>query len=224
LLGAACVCFLSPLSSAENPKASSAPPSGAKVLFDGSNLDAWVSRDGKPVTWKVMDGYMEVGKGDIMTKDKFGPKFQLHVEFWLPLMEKAKGQGRANSGIYLQGRYEIQVLDSYRNDTYENGSLGALYGLIAPNKEARDKAIKPPENWQTYDITFQAPTADEQNKVVKKGQLEVSLNGVPVIEKGTFDKLTGGAMDNKFNEPGPLRLQDHGCKVRYRNIWIKPLD
>src|SRR5262249_19489193 len=114
------------------------PPEGAVVLFNGKDLSDWVTRDGKPAAWKVRNGYMEIvsGKGDIMTKEKFGPDFQLHVEFWLPLMAKAKGQARANSGVYLQGRYEIQVLDSYKNDTYANGSVGALYGIIAPDKEA----------------------------------------------------------------------------------------
>src|SRR5262249_19699422 len=108
------------------------PPVGAVVLFDGKDPSGWVTRSAKPAGWKVREGYMEIvsGTGDIMTKEKFGPDFKLHVEFWLPLMPKAKGQARANSGVYLQGRYEVQVLDSYRNDTYANGSVGALYGNI----------------------------------------------------------------------------------------------
>ncbi len=164
------------------------------------------------------------GKGDIKTKQKFGPDFQLHVEFWLPLMAKAKGQGRANSGVYLQGRYEIQVLDSYMNDTYANGSVGALYGIIAPDKEAQQKAVKPPEQWNTYDITFKAPRVDDKGKVVEKGHVTVVLNGVTIINDGRFDKVTGGAMDDKIGEPGPIRLQDHGNTVRYRNIWLKPIE
>jgi hypothetical protein len=198
-------------------------PKGAKVLFDGKDLSGWVKQDGSPAAWKVEDGYMEVKGGDIMTKEKFGPDFRLHVEFWLPLMEKAKGQGRANSGVYLQGRYEIQVLDSYNNDTYANGSVGALYGIIAPDKEAQQKAVKPPEQWNTYDITFHSPRVDEQGKVKEKGRLTVILNGVTLIDDGKFDRTTGGAVDNKLGEPGPLLLQNHGCKVRYRNIWIEPL-
>src|SRR5438874_5102234 len=129
-------------------------PKGATVLFDGKDLSGWTTRGGKEAGWTVQDGYVEVapGKGgDIMTKDKFGPDFQLHVEFWLPLMKDAKDQGRANSGVYLQGRYEIQVLDSYMNETYDNGSVGALYGIIAPDKEAQQKAVKPPEQWNAYD-------------------------------------------------------------------------
>jgi hypothetical protein len=213
---------------AADDKTPTAPPPGAIVLFDGKDLDQWVSFGKKdaPAPWKVMDGYIECvpGKGDIRTKETFGPDFQVHVEFWLPLMADAKGQGRANSGVYLQGRYEIQVLDSYMNDTYENGSVGALYGIIAPDKEAQAKAIRPPETWQTYDITFHAPRVDDRGKVTQKGELTVVLNGVTIINKGAFDKVTGGAMDNKIGEPGPLRFQDHGNKIRFRNVWIKPLE
>jgi hypothetical protein len=211
------------VSPAAAPKA---PPKGAIMLFDGKDLARWVTRGGQPAEWKVdNDGSMEVtrGKGDIMTKEKFGPDFRLHVEFWLPLMEKATGQGRANSGVYLQGRYEIQVLDSYKNDTYANGSVGALYGIIAPDKEAQEKAIRPPEQWQTYDIVFHAPRVDDQGKVTNPGRLTVVLNGVPIIKGGRFDHVTGGALDERVGTPGPLLLQDHGCRVRFRNIWLVPI-
>ena len=199
-------------------------PRDAVVLLDGAKvqLEDWVGRGGKPAQWKVENGYMEVvpGKGDIMTKRKFGPDFQLHVEFWLPkLPPDVKGQARANSGVYLQGRYEIQVLDSYMNETYANGACAALYGIIAPSKNAN----KPPEQWQTYDITFHAPRVDTQGKVITQGELTVVFNGETVIDKGKFDKVTGGALDEKIGEPGPIRLQDHGNKVRFRNIWLKPL-
>jgi len=204
----------------------SEPPKGATVLFDGKDLSGWVSKDaGLPAPWKIIEGYMECvpGSKDILTKDKFGPDFQLHVEFWLPLMEKATGQGRSNSGVYLQGRYEIQVLDSYNNDTYQNGSVGALYGILEPNKDAQKKAVKKPEEWNTYDITFKAPRVDDKGKVTTKGYVKVELNGVAITE-GEFDKMTGGNIDDKIGEPGPLLLQDHGNKIRFRNIWIKPLD
>jgi Domain of Unknown Function (DUF1080) len=200
------------------------PPKDATVLFDGKDLSGWVKVNGDPPTWKVENGYMEVKGGDIMTKEKFGPDFQVHVEFWLPLMADKKDQARANSGVYLQGRYEIQVLDSYMNETYANGSVGALYGIIAPDKEAQQKAVKPPEQWNTYDITFRAPRVDDQGKVKDKGHVTVVLNGVTLIDDGTFDKVTGGALNDKLGEPGPLRLQDHGCPIRFRNIWIKPLE
>ncbi len=197
------------------------PPAGAVALFDGASLSGWTTRKGADAPWRVENGYMECvpGKGDVMTREKFGPDFQLHVEFWLPLMADAKGQGRANSGVYLQGRYEIQVLDSYMNETYANGSCGALYGLIAPSKNAS----KPPEQWQTYDITFRSPRLDDQGKVTKKGRLTVVHNGVTIINDAEFDKLTGGALDNKMTEPGPILLQDHGNKIRFRNIWLKKL-
>jgi hypothetical protein len=198
-------------------------PKGAKMLFDGKDLSGWTTRGGKPAMWNVEDGYMEVKGGDIMTKDKFGPDFRLHVEFWLPLMADKKDQARANSGVYLQGRYEIQVLDSYMNDTYANGSVGALYGIIAPDKEAQQKAVKPPEQWNTYDITFHSPRVDDSGKVKEKGRLTVILNDVTLIDDGKFDHVTGGAIDNKLGEPGPLLLQDHGCKVRYRKIWLQSL-
>ncbi len=161
------------------------PPKGATVLFDGKDLSGWLSGS-KPAEWKVTDGYVEVapGKGDIKTKDTFGPDFKLHVEFWLPLMADKKDQARANSGVYLQGRYEIQVLDSYMNDTYANGSVGALYGIIAPDADAQKKAVKPPEQWNTYDITFHAPRVDDKGKVTEKGRVTVVLNGVTLIDDG----------------------------------------
>ncbi len=209
----------------KNEVAPKPPPRGAKVLFDGKDLSGWVTLGGQPAEWKLGEGYMQVapGKGDIMTKKKFGPDFRLHVEFWLPLMPDAHDQGRANSGVYLQGRYEIQVLDSYHNDTYANGSVGALYGIIAPDKQAQQKAVRPPEQWNTYDITFRSPHVDDQGKVTKKGHVTVTLNGITIIDDGKFDHVTGGALDDKMGEPGPLRLQDHGCKVRYRDIWLVPL-
>jgi hypothetical protein len=207
------------------------PPKGGIVLMDGKDLSGWVKKNGKPAEWKVGDGYVEIvsGKGDIMTKEKFGPDFELHVEFWLPNMPpEIKDQARANSGVYLQGRYEIQVLDSYHNETYANGSVGALYGIIAPDKKAQEKAIKPPEQWNTYDITFHAPRVGADGKVTKKGYVTVKLNGIKITE-GEFDRTTGGELDKKIGESGPILLQDHqnkagGPNVRYRNIWLKPLE
>jgi len=122
----------------------------------------------------------------------------------------------------------MQVVYSYNNDTYANGSVGALYGIIAPDKEAQQKAIRPPEKWQTYDITFHAPRVDAAGKVTEKGRLTVALNGVPIIKDGEFDHTTGGAVDNQIGKAGPILLQDHhnasgGPNVRYRNIWIKPI-
>jgi Domain of Unknown Function (DUF1080) len=205
----------------DTDKPSAKPPKDAIVLFDGTDLSNWVGAHGKPAAWNVMDGYMEVApqKGDIRTKQVFGPDFQVHVEFWLPLMPDAHGQARANSGVYLQGRHEIQVLDSYQNDTYANGVCGALYGVIAPTKNAS----KPPEQWQTFDITFHAPRVDEQGKVTQKGRVTVVQNGETIIDNGEFDRSADLGKDPKIGAPGPILLQDHGCKVRFRNIWLRPI-
>jgi hypothetical protein len=198
-----------------------APPKDAIVLFNGKDLSNWTTRDGEPAEWRVEDGYMEVvpGKHDIMTKDKFGPDFKLHAEFWLPLMADKTGQARANSGVYLQGRYEIQVLDSYMNNTYPAGECAALYRIISTSKNAN----KPPEQWQTYDITFHAPRVDNDGNVTEKGRVTVVFNGETVIDNGAFDKTTGGALDEKMGTRGPILLQDHGCKIRFRNLWLKTL-
>ncbi len=223
LAGACVLLALAPQTQADDKKEgeSKPAPAGALVLFDGKDLSGWLARrGGGPAGWKVENGYMEVvpKTGDIYTKEKFGD-FQLHVEFWLPLMANAKGQACSNSGVYLQGRYEIQVLDSYNNETYPDGSCGALYKIHAPSKNAS----KPPEQWQTYDITFRAPRVDAQGKVTEKGVVTVVHNGVTVIDNGLFDHPTGGELDNQQGTPGPILLQDHGNKVRFRNIWLKPL-
>jgi hypothetical protein len=206
--------------------AQSSPPPGAVVLFNGNDLSAWVKkRSGKPADWKVENGYVEVvpNRGNIVTRERFGD-FQLHVEFWVPLMADRKGQQRGNSGIFLQGRYEIQVLDSYHNPTYADGACGALYKIIAPSTNAS----KPPEEWQTFDITFRAPRVDEHRTVKEKGEVTVVHNGVTVIDRGRFDHVTDvlyhSSVDENQGTPGPLMLQDHYCKVRYRNIWLKPLE
>ncbi len=219
LLGAFLAVVCNPIGRADD--APKAPPEGAIVLFNGKNLDGWLGRNDQPAAWKVENGYMEVvpRQGNIRTAKTFGPDFKLHVEFWLPLMADKHGQARANSGVYLQGRYEIQVLDSYMNDTYPDGACGALYKILTPSKNAS----KPPEQWQTYDITFKAPRVDSEGKVTAPGELTVVQNSETIIDKGHFDKVTGGAMDEKLGNSGPILLQDHGCKVRFRNIWIQPL-
>jgi len=211
--------------SAEVQKSSllKAPPKGATVLFNAKDKDlsGWTTLKGEVAEWKIKDDYMEVvpGKGNIRTKETFGPDFLLHVEFWIPLMADKKDQARGNSGVYLQGRYEIQVLDSYMNDTYKGGECAAMYLLVPTMKNA----WKPPEQWQTYDITVRSPRVDGTSKVTEKGHVTVVQNG-EIVTDGYFDKVTGGALDEKLGEPGCIFLQDHGCKVRFRNIWIKPLE
>jgi hypothetical protein len=189
-------------------------------LFQGGDLSKWQSVNGSAAPWELADDYVEVvpGTGDIRTIDTY-TDFEVHLEFRVPLMPFSHGQERGNSGVYLQGRYEVQILDSYNNDTYANGACGSLYGQIAP----MTNASLPPETWQTYDITFHAPRVDEHGNVNEAGHLTVVLNGITVIDDGRFSTPTGGALDDRIGEPGPLRLQDHGNHLRFRNIWIRPL-
>lgn len=191
-------------------------------LFDGKSLKGWVStRTGSSASWQVKDGYIQVapGKGDIETQAHFND-FSLHVEFWIPFLPEKQGQDRGNSGIFLQGRYEIQILDSWQNETYLDGMCGALYKTKAP----LFSMSSPPETWQTYDIDFFSPRVDSQGKVLEKGRVTVVHNGQVILENVEFEKGTGSAGKKQQGIPGPIRLQDHGSKVRFRNLQIKPWD
>lgn len=198
------------------------PPSDATVLFDGSNLDAWQSAKGGPAGWKIENGYMEVlaGSGDIATKRKFGD-YQLHVEFSEPSPPAGKSQGRGNSGVFLAGLYEVQVLDSYDNITYADGEASAIYGQTPPLVNAS----RPPGQWQSYDIVFESPRFAD-GKVTSPGYVTVLHNGV-VTQNHTA--LLGPSVHHalptwKPHGPEmPLLLQDHRMPVRFRNIWIRPL-
>jgi hypothetical protein len=193
------------------------PPPGAVVLFDGKNLEGWVQTDGKtPAGWPVEDGLMTVGKGSIMTAQKFSD-FQLHLEFNVPYMPQAKGQARGNSGVYLTGNYEVQVLDSYGLKPQDN-DCGAIYKQVAP----KVNACKPPLQWQTYDVIFHKAQV-EDGKTVKKARVTVLQNGVKIIDDAEISPTPGGTGVEEGKD-GPLMLQDHGNPVQYRNIWIKPLD
>lgn len=188
------------------------------ILFDGTSLAGWVRRDGKPADWKMVDGYMEAGQTDIMTRQKFDD-CQLHVEFWVPSLPNKTGQRRGNSGVFLQGRYEVQILDSYGIDPPKAGDCGALFARIAPSQNA----CKPPEEWQTFDITFRAPRPAQD--AVKPGEITVVQNGITVIDKGRFNTPTSStALDSNQGTPGPIMLQSlYGNKVRFRNIYLTPL-
>ena len=195
-------------------------PTGATILYDGKSTDAFKHRDGKtPIGWKVTeDGFLEVtgGKGgDIVTKEKFSEPLHLHVEFRVPYMPKASGQGRGNSGVYLQGRYEVQVLDSYGLDSKDN-DCGGIYGVAKP----LENACKAPTVWQAYDIFF-TPPAFKDGKKESEGVITVKQNGVVIHDKQkiTKDNTTSGLGGNPA-EGGPILLQDHGNPVQYRNIWI----
>ncbi len=205
----------------------SSAPSDAKktILFDGKDFAHFTHRDGKPVQWKLADdGAMEVsGKGgDIITKDPAPANdFVLHVEFMVPnLPPDVKGQARGNSGVYLLGRYEVQVLDSF-GLTPTLGDCGAIYSIKVPDQNA----CKPPGEWQTYDITFHAPRWD-MGKKVQNAQISVIQNGVKIHEDVEIPKPTGSEIAPEGpGNPGPaLMLQDHGNPVRYRNIWMAPLE
>lgn len=192
------------------------PPEGAIVLFDGKTLDGWVKRDGKsPADWPVADGIVTVGHGDILTQKRFGD-FTLHLEFNVPYMPKARGQGRGNSGVYLAGTYELQVLDSY-GLKLKNNDCGAIYTQIVPSVNA----CKPPLQWQTYDVTFRKAVVDSAGQVVKKARVTVIHNGIKTIDDAETGPTPGGA-GTRPGEEGPILLQDHGNPVQYRNIWIVP--
>lgn len=199
-----------------SPTLGQEPPAGAIVLFDGRSLEAWkkVGDDNARPEWKLLeDGSMEVRGGDIVTRRTFGDQ-QLHLEFKLPYMPYARGQGRANSGVYLQGRYEVQVLDSYGLEGEDN-ECGGVYQIAKPLVNM----CAPPLQWQTYDITFRAARFEDGRKVAN-ARLTVIHNGVVIQDDIELPKATGGAIDPNEAVPGGLKLQDHGNPVQFRNIWV----
>jgi len=204
------------------PPAVPAEDKGFMPLFNGKDLDGWVGSQGQPAPWRVLNGELEIvpGQGNIMTRESFGPDFQLHAEFNIPLYADRKGQARGNSGIFLLGRYEIQILDSYDNPQPPERACAALYGQIGPSRNV----CKPPNEWQTYDITFHAPRLDASKKVVKRGELTVVHNGVVVLDKGAFDAPSAGGLSREVVTTGPILLQEHGSAIRFRNLTIKPLE
>lgn len=198
------------------------PPSDAIVLFDGKSLDKWESANGGAAAWNVADGAMMVvrGKGDIRTKELFG-NFQLHIEWRSPSEVIGEGQGRGNSGVFLQERYEVQVLDSHESRTYANGQASSIYKQTPPLVNA----TKGPGEWQTYDIIYTAPVFNDREEVVHPAKVTVLHNGV-VTQNGT--NIWGGTEyiglpTYKAHGKGPLRLQDHGNPVSFRNIWIREM-
>jgi hypothetical protein len=201
------------------------PPSDAIVLFGGEDLSEWVHKDGRPAQWTVQNEAMvcKSGTGDLYSRRKLASA-QIHLEFSEPLMPAAKGQARGNSGVYIQGRYEIQVLDSYRNPTYADGSCGAVYGQHAPLVNA----CRPPETWQSYDIIFHAPQCDA-GQVTAPATVTILQNGVLIQDHAVILQPTAGGEPDNPCDPGPLMLQDHHhpdvkeTQLRFRNIWYRPL-
>lgn len=199
------------------------PPSDAIVLFNGMDLSQWRQEDGSPARWKLGNGYFEVapGAGDLYTRAAFGD-CQLHVEFAEPNPPRGDGQDRGNSGVYLHGLYEVQVVDSYHNRTYPDGQAASIYGQFPPLVNVS----RAPGQWQTYDIIFHGPRFGSSGELTRPARMTVLHNGVLVQD----DAVLSGPTEHKRRPPYvpgpsklPLSLQDHSSPVRYRNIWIREL-
>jgi hypothetical protein len=199
-------------------------PSDALILFDGKNFDQWVSVDGGAPKWTIKDGAFTVtaGSKDIKTKKEFG-SFQLHIEWRTPseVNPKQTGQGRGNSGIFLQERYEVQVLDNYENKTYANGQASSIYKQHIPLVNA----CKKPGEWQTYDIVFTAPRFNKEGRIIEPAYVTVMHNGALTLNHVALWGPTEyiGFPVYKPYETGSIRLQDHGNPVSYRNIWVREI-
>ncbi|MFC2098937.1 DUF1080 domain-containing protein [Bacteroidota bacterium] len=205
------------------PGEGTAPPSDAIILFDGSNMDQFESSEGGPAGWKLEDEIMTVdtSTSGIVTKQAFGD-VQLHIEWRTPSEIVGESQGRGNSGIFLQMRYEVQVLDSYDNITYSNGQAGSVYKQHIPLVNA----CRPPGEWQTYDIIYIAPRFNENGTLFSPAKLTVLHNGVLVLNHVTIKGPTEyiGLHPYKAHDlKQPFLLQAHGNPVSYRNIWLREL-
>lgn len=185
------------------------------ALFNGKDMSGWHQRNGEPAAWKVEDGVMTAGGGDILSQETFTDAI-VHVEFRTPDMPEATGQHKGNSGVFVQGRYEIQVLDSYGWAVLGLGDCGAIYNQVSPLVNA----CKPPLEWQSYDVIFRAPRVDEAGQVVEPVRMTVLQNGLVIHNNIEISGPTGAAINDKVGEPGPLLLQDHGDPVQYRNVWM----
>ena len=206
-----------------------APPSDAVVLFDGSEKsfkENWSDTNGGASKWKIVDGAMESvrGAGYIQSKAKFG-SCQLHIEWASPAQVKGNGQGRGNSGVFLMGTYEVQVLDSFKNQTYADGQAGALYGRSKPLVNAS----RGPGEWQSYDIIFHRPLFDKDGKVTRRATFTVLHNGILIQDHTVLSGGTGwqgphAASEYKAHaDKLPISMQDHGNPVRFRNVWVREL-
>ena len=202
-------------------------PSDAIVLFDGNDLSNWTDVNGNPSKWIVRDGYMESVRsaGFIQTRQEFG-SCQSHVEFATPSRVRGQSQGRGNSGVFIHGMYEVQVLDSYENPTYPDGQCGALYGRAVPLVNASRK----PGQWQTFDIVYHRPLFGADGQVTRKATFTVFHNGVLIQDHVELPGGTGWISEHvvtdyvPHGDKGHLQLQDHNNPVRFRNIWIRELE
>lgn len=195
----------------------SQPPSDATVLFDGEDLSSW-KNGGR---WKVEGGNAIAGKGKITTKESFGD-CQLHLEWSAPTPPKGSGQGRGNSGVFFMGIYEIQILDSYENETYHDGQAGAIYKQTPPQANV----TRPPGEWNTYDIFWIAPRFADDGKLKSPAYITAMHNGVLILNHFELLGDTPYTRPPRYNphaETGPISLQDHGNPVRFRNIWVRSI-
>ncbi|AEW00747.1 protein of unknown function DUF1080 [Niastella koreensis GR20-10] len=204
-------------------KTNADPPSDAIILFGGQNADAWAAKDNSAAKWKVADGILTIvpGTGEIHTKQGFGD-CQLHIEWRIAADVKGESQARGNSGIFFMGRYELQVLDSYKNRTYSNGQAGSIYKQLPPLVNAS----RGPGEWQTYDVIFTAPRFNEDGVVKSQAHITVLHNGVLVQNDAHLwggTQYIGTPTYEKHGDKEPLVLQDHGNTTSFRNIWIRPL-
>ena len=199
------------------PRTPAAAPAGAVVLFDGKDLSRWQNPN-----WSVENGAMIAGRGQQTTKDSFGDCW-LHVEWSEPLTVKGDGQERGNSGVFLMGLFEIQVLDSFGTETYADGQAGAIYGQTPPLVNATRK----PGEWNVYDILFRAPRF-EGERLLQPAVFTIYHNGIAVQKNTTALGPTGHRILARYDRPlpakAPISLQDHGNPVRFRNIWVLPMD
>ncbi|GHT23493.1 endo-1,3-1,4-beta glucanase-related protein [Bacteroidia bacterium] len=199
------------------------PPSDAIILFDGKDLSKWVDSKGEPAQWTISGNEMIVAKGDILTREYFGD-CQLHIEFKSPnpkAINNYNGQNAGNSGIFLQNTYEVQILDADNNSTYVNGMVGSIYKQSAPLANAYTKNGE----WQVYDIYWKAPKFAAEDKLETPAMITVVLNGVLIQNNYILKGGTPYIGLPKYTAHGrlPIRLQDHGSPVAFRNIWIRNL-
>ena len=211
-----------------DPGAPGKAPSDAIMLFNGKDMTGLVTREGQRGKCAVSGGVMScrTGAGDILSEEKVRSA-QIHLEFAIPNMPEQKGQLKGNSGVYLHGCYELQVLDSYQNPTYPNGACGALYGISPPLVNAS----RPPGEWQSYDIVIRAPKCDASGKVTEQATVTVLHNGVLIQDNVRMPGPGPGCTHKNLCEPGPLLLQDHSgfpnapdTTMKFRNIWLRKLD
>ena len=193
------------------------PPSDAVVLFDGEDMSKWKNGE----NWPVKDGVAYSGRGQVTSKDEFGD-CQVHIEWASPKEVKGSSQGRGNSGLFLMGIYEIQILDSYENETYYDGQAGAIYKQTPPMANA----MRPPGEWNTYDVIWTAPRFNEDGSLKSPAYITAIHNGVVIQNHFELKGDTPYHRPPKYNQhgdKGPISLQDHGNPVAFRNIWVREI-